>query len=288
MNPSDHPSPGNRLFLSAARNSASPSLLAVIFSVAMGLLLPSLAHAWQLSIWFPCTGSKAKAEKRTTDIRSSLGVNTVGMNIDDIEDLYCVTREKCVALGHCKASSPEEQAAADKLKKQLAAEEARMQRERQAKAAQAERDRALARQKAEEERRQKEAAELAEKKRREKMVADDAQRLKLSAAEAKRLVDAREEARKKMPKQPEKCTLDYPAYSQKLDLTPTIVLEAEGRKNYAAIDAAKMCNGRPGKLDPMQCDKPADFFGLKFAACSAMMHCPARQETKTCARASAQ
>lgn len=250
--------------------------------------LPSLSLAAQLSFWFPCTGKKAKAEGRSVDIRSYLRVNTVGMKVDDIEDLYCVSPVKCVALGYCKASSPEQQAAADKLKRELAAEEARLNQERAAKAAAAKRAQELARQQAEEERRRKEAALAAEKARRERLVAEEAQRLRLSAQEAQRLVAAREDARRKMPPQPEKCTVDYPAYSQKLDMTPIIMLQAKAEKDYARLDRATLCNGKPGRLDPLQCDKPADFFGARFASCSATMHCPARQETKTCARASAQ
>ncbi|SFG58570.1 hypothetical protein SAMN05518865_11482 [Duganella sp. CF458] len=261
-------------------------LRALVLLVCMGML-PSLAHA-QLSFWFPCTGAKAKAEKRSIDIRSHLRVNTNGMQINDIEDLYCVTQVKCVALGYCKAASPQEQAAADKLKRELAAEEARLQRERQAKAAQAARERERERQNAEAERKRKEAAALAEKTRREKLAAAEAQRLQLSAQEAQRLVTAREDARRKMPAQPEKCTLDYPAYTQKLDFTPIIMLQARAEKDYAALDRSKICNGHPGVLDPLQCDKPADFFGARIGSCAAVMRCPARQETKACARASAQ
>lgn len=267
---------------------SSHVVLAFVLSTAMGLLLPSLAHAAELGFWFPCTGNKAKSEGRTVDIRSYLKVNTVGMRIDDIEDLYCVTRVKCVALGHCKASSPDEQAAADKLKREIAAEELRLERERQAKAAQAARERELERKKAEEDRKRREAAAAAEKARREKLVAAEAQRLRLSAAEAKRLVEVREAARKKMPAQPEKCTLDYPAYTQKLDFTPVILLQSKAEKDYAALDRTKLCNGHPGTLDPLQCEKPADFFGARFGSCTAIMRCPARQESKPCNRASAQ
>jgi len=119
-------------------------------------------------------------------------------------------------------------------------------------------------------------------------MAAEARRLQLSAQDAQRLVSAREAARKKMPPQPEKCTVDYPSFSQKLDMTPIVMLQAKAERDYAKLDPATLCNGKPGRLDPLQCDKPADFFGAKFASCSATMHCPARQETKTCARASAQ
>lgn len=263
-------------------------LLALVLSSAMGAL-PSLSHAAdKLGFWIPCSGAKARSEGRSVDIRSYVKARTVGMYIDEIEDLYCVTPVKCVALGYCKAASPEEQAAADKLKREIAAEELRLERERQAKAAEAARKRELERQRAEEERKRKEAAALAEKARLAKAAADDAERLRLSAAEAKRLVEAREAARKKMPRQPEKCTLDYPAYTQTLDLTPVILLQSKAEKDYAALDRGKLCNGRPGTLGPLQCEKPADFFGAKFGSCKATVQCPARQETKPCSRASAQ
>ncbi|MDQ9170921.1 cell envelope integrity protein TolA [Oxalobacteraceae bacterium R-40] len=251
-------------------------LLAFVLSTTMGLL-PSLAYA-QLSYWIPCQMSgKAKSEGRTTYIGDYLKAKTVGMKTYDIEDLYCVTRVKCVALGHCKASSPDEQAAANKLKREIAAEESRLQRERQAKAAQAERNR----KKAEEDRQREEA-------RRQKLAAAEEKRLRLSAPDAKRLVEAREEARKKMPPQPEKCTSVYPAYTQKLDFTPVVLLQSKAEKDYSSLDRSKMCNGHPGKLGPLECEKPADFFGLKFASCSATKRCPERKETRRCSRASAQ
>lgn len=275
---------GNALSLRRAMSARSGLALAL---AAFMCLLPSLALA-QLSYWIPCYGSQAEREGRTVNLAKKLNVNTVGMLVDDIENLYCVTPVKCVALGHCKASSPAQQAAADKLKREMAAEEARLQRERQAKAAQAERERERQRQQAEAERRQKEAEAAADKARREKMMAAEAQRLRLSAQEAKRLVDAREDARKKMPPQPEKCTLDYPAYTQSLDFTPVTMLQARAEKDYAALDRSKLCNGRGGTIDALQCDKPANFFGARIGSCVATMRCPARQETKPCARATAQ
>ncbi len=263
-------------------------LVTFVLSLTMGVL-PVPVHAEELSFWFACSGGKARAEGRTIDLRSYLNVNTVGMLTDDIEDLYCITPLKCVALGHCKASSPEQQAAADQLKQEIAAEELRLERERQAMAAQAERERELERQRAEEERRRTEAAERAERARLEKLVAADAERLRLSEAEAKRLVDAREQARKKMPaKAQEHCTIDYAAYTQTLDFTPIVPLQAKAQKDYAAVDRSKLCNGHPGTLDPLQCDQPADFFGAKFGSCKAVMRCPARQENKPCNHASAQ
>lgn len=258
------------------------ALMAIIVN---SLLMPlSQIQAAELSFWFPCTGSKAKSEQRTVDIRSYLNVNTVGMKVNDIEDLYCVTRVKCVALGYCAAASPEEQAAADKLQQEIAAEERRLQQERQAKAAQAERER----QRVEQERIRQAAAAAEEKQRRATLAAAEAQRLKLSMQDASKLVEARENARKKMPVQPEKCAVDYPASTTKLDFTPIIMLESKAKKDYAAVDRSKMCNGHPGTLEPLQCSKSVNFFGANFASCEAMMRCPARQEIQPCNRVSAQ
>lgn len=281
MNITSHAAPGRLVGQRLVK-----AVLAFALATSIGVL-PSLAHA-QLSIYFPCSGAKAKAEGRTRDIRSYLGVDTYGMKIDDLEDMYCVTQEKCVAMGHCKAATPQEQAAADKLKKNMAAEEARLQRERQAKLAQAERERERERKKAEEDRRRKEAEAVAEKARRDRMVAAEAQRSRLSAEQAKRLVDAREDARKKMPPQPEKCTTDYPAYSQEVDFTAVMLLQARAERDYAAVDRSKICNGRPGTLGPLRCEKPANFFGARIGSCVATKQCPARQETQRCNRVSAQ
>lgn len=258
-------------------------ILPLLMSVMIIGLLPSLAHA-QVSFWIPCSGSKARAEGRSVDIRSYLRVNTVGMQINDVENLYCVTQVKCVALGYCRAASPEQQAAADELKREMAAEELQIQRERQAKAAEA----ARKRQQAEEDRKRQLAAIAAETARREKLAAAEAKRLQLSAQDAKRLVQTREDARKKMPAQPKKCTHDYAAYTKKLDFTPIVMLQAKAKKDYAALDRSKMCNGHPGTLAPLQCSQPVNFFGANIASCSAEMHCPARQETRPCNSASAQ
>lgn len=249
-------------------------ILHTLLVAAVLSLAPSAARA-QLGYWVPCTGSKAEAEGRNIDIRRYLNVNTVGMQVSDIEDLYCVTRAKCVALGHCTAATPAEQAAADTLKQDIAAEEARLQRERQAKAA-------------EEERQRKEIAAAAEKARRERLVAAEAQRLRLSSQEAQRLVDAREQADKQRPPQPTTCTLDYPAYSEKLDFSPGLYLHSQAQKDYAAMDRSKVCGGHPGTLDPLQCTQPVNLFGASFASCTASLRCPARQETKPCTRTSAQ
>lgn len=261
-------------------------LLSVFVATSIGIASPSPAAG--VNFWSPCSGAKAKAEGRSVDIRSYLRVRTTGMKISDIEDLYCVTPIKCVVLGHCKAASPEQQAEADKLRREIAAEEARLQRERAIKAAAAQRAQELERQRTETERRRKDAELAVEKARRARLMTAEAQRLKLSAQEAQRLVDAREDARRKMPPQPEKCTVDYAAYTQKVDMTPVIMLQAQAEKDYAGLDRAKLCNGRPGKLDPLKCDKPANLFGFKLANCSTSVHCPAYQETKACARASAQ
>lgn len=258
-------------------------ILPLVMSVMIIGLLPSLAHA-QVSFWIPCSGSKARAEGRSVDIRSYLRVDTVGMQVNDVENLYCVTQVKCVALGYCRAASPEQQAAADELKREMAAEELQMQRERQAKAAEA----ARKRQQAEEDRKRQLAAIAAETARREKLAAAEAKRLQLSAQDAKRLVQTREDARKKMPAQPKKCTHDYAAYTKKLDFTPIVMLQAKAKKDYAALDRSKMCNGHPGTLAPLQCSQPVNFFGANIASCSAEMHCPARQETRPCNSASAQ
>lgn len=249
---------------------ASFVLLAIVLATTLGLT-SSLAHA-ELIIAGACSGKKAKAEGRTIPLEGYYQDYS-----KFAEDLYCVTHVKCVALGECKASSPAEQAAADKLKRELAAEESRLQRERKAKSAQAER-----------ERKQAEAATAAEKARREKLAAAEAKRLKLSAQDAKRLVETREDARKKMPAPPKKCTLEYPAYTQKLDFTPVILMKSKAERDYAAINRSTMCNGHPGELGPLQCENESDFFGTKYANCTAMKQCPARQESKPCNRTSIQ
>lgn len=151
-------------------------------ALALALLAaPHFAHA-QIGIYLPCMESKARSEERTIYIANYLKVNTIGMQIDDIEDLYCVTRDKCVAMGYCKASSPTEQAAADKLHPEAMAERARLQREQQQREAQAERNRR--------------AAE-AERNRKAAEVARETQRLgSHREAEARRLVEMREAAAK--------------------------------------------------------------------------------------------
>ncbi|WP_436045100.1 hypothetical protein [Pseudoxanthomonas sp. LjRoot143] len=107
-------------------------------------------------------------------------INTVGMLVDDLEDRYCVTPQKCIALGYCKAASPAEQAAADKANPGAAAERARLEREQRQREAQADL--------------QRKAAE-AERNRKAAEVARETQRLgSHREAEARRLVEMREAA----------------------------------------------------------------------------------------------
>lgn len=126
--------PERRMMLNATLGWSSIAFAFVALVTIVIFLMPRPAHA-QLGYWAMCSGHKAKTEGRSVDIRDYLRVNTIGMDIDDIEDLYCVSPIKCVALGHCKAASPAEQAAADQLKGEIAVEEARLERIRQAKAA---------------------------------------------------------------------------------------------------------------------------------------------------------
>lgn len=158
------------------------SMMVVNMMLALALLAaPCIAHA-QIQLRLPCSGSKALSEGRTMDIARDLKVNTVGMMVDDIEERYCVTPARCVALGFCEARSPAEQAAADKANPGAAAERTRLQREQQQRDAQAER--------------QRQAAE-AERNRKAAEVARETQRLgSHREAEARRLVEMREAAAK--------------------------------------------------------------------------------------------
>lgn len=220
------------------------------------------------------------------------------MTTDVIEDLYCVTQIKCVAMGHCTARNSEEQIAADKLKQQMAVEEERLKRERAAKEAEAAKKREEKRQEEErirkaealkrEQDRLREERAAAEKRRMERQIAEDARRLGLTIDDSRRLAQARDEAQRRMPRNSENCTNQYPAYDTELDLTQTLMVVAKAEKAYAAVDRSKACNGHPGTLSPLRCDKPADFFGLKIAACKATLSCPAREETRPCTRSSAQ
>jgi hypothetical protein len=270
--------------------------LAVAVAACCGLV-PSLAQA-EIQVGVACSGKKAKSEKRTTDISYFIPV-VWNIPQEEWENMYCVTHVKCVALGHCRADSPEEQDAADKLKQEIAAEEARLQRERRAKIAEAERRRERERQQADEERRQKAIVDAAEAARREKQLAadvarrakqaaDDAKRFGVSVDTAKELTDAREAARKKMPPAPEKCVIDHPASTQELDFTPMTMMQAKAQRDYAAVDRGQLCGGRGGSLGPLDCDKPADFFGAKFGSCKSVMRCAAYQETRQCARVTPQ
>jgi hypothetical protein len=258
------------------------------FLACLLALLPTLACA-QLSIWLRCKETNAAAEGRTIYVGEMLKANTRGMYIKDLEDMYCVTPVKCVAMGLCKASSPQEQAAADKLKRDMAGEEARLESERRRKAEQAaQREREDERQHREDERKRKETAATDEKLRREQAAAAEARRLGLNALDARIVADAREAARNKMPPQPEKCTLDIPASTREIDFSTVMLLQARSEKEYAATNRSRMCGGHPGTLGPLECEKPTDFFGARIGACKAVLQCPARQETRQCVRATAQ
>lgn len=147
------------------------------------LAAPYLAHA-QLSIGgSSCSYGKPRSEGRTEDLGQKYNVRvSYPIATEDYQARYCVTEEKCIALGYCKASSPAEQAAAEKLHPEAVAERARLQRERQEREAQAERERR--------------AAE-AERNRKAAEVARETQRLgSHREAEARRLVEMREAAAK--------------------------------------------------------------------------------------------
>ncbi|MBD9471196.1 hypothetical protein [Pseudoxanthomonas sp. PXM01] len=156
--------------------------MSIAFRLLLALALlaaPYFAHA-QVGIWLPCRETSAYSEGRTVYIARYMQINTVGMQVDDLENRYCVTQEKCVALGYCKAASPAEQAAADKANPGAAAERARLEREQRQREAQAEL--------------QRKAAE-AERNRKAAEVARETQRLgSHREAEARRLVEMREAA----------------------------------------------------------------------------------------------
>lgn len=143
------------------------------------LAAPCVAHA-QLSIGSTCFEGKSYSEGRTVDLVNYGARVSYPIATADYEARYCVTREKCIALGYCEARSPAERAAADKLHPEAAVERARLQRERQGREAQAERERR--------------AAE-AERNRKIAEVARETQRLgSHREAEARRLVEMREAA----------------------------------------------------------------------------------------------
>jgi len=150
--------------------------------LALALLMaPCLAQA-QISIDASCFTSSLRAEGRTVDLVRHGAPVSYPIPTEEYNARYCVTREKCVALGYCKPASPAEQAAADKLNPGAAAERARLERERRQKEAQAER--------------QRQAAE-AERNRKAAEVARETRRLgSHREAEARRLVEMREAAAK--------------------------------------------------------------------------------------------
>lgn len=142
---------------------------------------PCLAHA-QISVGISCSDSKLRSEGRTVDLVHYGARVSYPIPTEDYNARYCVTREKCVALGYCKAASPAEQAAADKANPGAAAERARLEREQRQREAQAEL--------------QRKAAE-AERNRKAAEVAHETQRLGgHREAEARRLVEMREAAAK--------------------------------------------------------------------------------------------
>jgi hypothetical protein len=159
------------LFRAVARNGAWLALL----------LAPSLAQA-QISINASCFSSTLRAEGRTVDLVRHGAPVSYPIPTEEYNARYCVTQEKCVALGYCKPASPAEQAAADKANPGAAAERARLQREQQQREAQAERERKVAE---------------AERNRKAAEVASETQRLgSHREAEARRLVEMREAAAK--------------------------------------------------------------------------------------------
>lgn len=210
--------------------------------LALSLLaVPCLAQA-QLSLDAPCFKSELRSEGRTVDLSHHGAKVSYPIATEDYQALYCVTREKCVALGYCKASSPAEQAAADKSNPGAAAERARLQREQQQREAQAER--------------QRKAAED-ERKRKEVEVARETQRLGgHREAEARRLVEMREAAAKarggpaaasaRPPEsagEPRKVCTSAP-----FKTTPTSMFkpaEADARADFAR-DAARLCRNNTG------------------------------------------
>lgn len=192
--------------------------------LALALLLgPCLAYAQdsQVRIYLPCRGAKASSEGRKIYLVQYLNIDTYGMPIDDLEDRYCVTWDKCIALGYCKAMSPKEQADADRLNPGAAAERARLERERQQREAQAERNR--------------QAAE-AERNRKAAAVARETQRLgSHREAEARRLVELREAAAN---------ARGGPA--------------APARPSGSAGESEKVCTTAPFRITPTSMFKPSE------------------------------
>lgn len=210
--------------------------------LAAPLAAPYLAHA-QLSIGgSPCRDGKPRSEGRTEDLGQKYNVRiSYPIAIEDYQARYCVTEEKCIALGYCKANSPAEQAAAEKLHPEAVAERARLQREQQEQEAKAERERR--------------AAE-AERNRKAAEVAREIQRLgSHREAEARRLVEMREAAAKARggttatptPKpetagEPRKVCTSAPFKTTSFGFTDT---EADAR-TASARDAANLCRQNTG------------------------------------------
>lgn len=205
------------------------------------LMVPHLAQA-QLSIGAPCFSSTLRAEGRTFNLVHYGAPVSYPIATEEYEARYCVTQDKCVALGYCKPASPAEQAAADKANPGAAAERARLERERRQKEAQAERNR--------------QAAE-AERNRKAAEVARETQRLgSHREAEARRLVEMREAAAKARGSlaAPNARPPEIAGESQKVctkapfRTTPTSMFkasEADARAAFAR-DAAGLCRNNTG------------------------------------------
>lgn len=233
------------LFHALSRNGAW-------FALAL-LMAPCLAQA-QISIDASCFTSALRAEGRTVDLVRYGAPVSYPIPTEDYNARYCVTQEKCVALGYCKPGSPAEQAAADKANPGAAAERARLEREQQQRAAQAER--------------QRKAAE-AERNRKEAEVARETQRLGgHREAEARRLVEMREAAAKARggptggarppggAGEPQKVCTSAPFRT-----TPTSMFkasEADARAAFAR-DAAGLCRNNTGNpaysADALSCTR---------------------------------
>ena len=241
-----------------------------------------------LNYWLPChlgaTQSNAKAEGRTEYIAEKMGVNTRGINVNKLEDLYCVTRPKCIALGYCTASNIQEQVEADKLKKQMVAQEAKLKREQQRliSEAEAKRKQEEARIAAEEKRRQDETQ--LEKQKIEKLASDESKRLNLSQADAFKLANAKYQATKVMPKSAQKCVTEYPAHKSTIQLSSYNTTMNHVNNSYSQLDRSSLCNGRGGTLGPLKCEKPLNFMGTAIVKCSAEVSCPAERVETICSR----
>ncbi len=260
-----------------------------IFQFILFILITLTAFQSQaLNFWSPCfagaSQSNAKAEGRTEYIAEKMGVSTRGINVNKLEDLYCVTRPKCIALGYCTAKNTQEQLEADKLKKQMVAEEAKLKREQQRLAAEAEakRKQEESRILAEEKRRQDEAR--LEKHKIEKLASDESKRLNLSQSDALKLANAKYQATKVMPKSPQKCVMEYPAHKSTIQLSSYNTTMNHVNNSYSQLDRSSLCNGRGGTLGPLKCEKPLNFMGTAIVKCSAEVSCPNERVETACSR----